>query len=83
MVPLAVERTRWLGELARAIDHAQRLIWEYGSSVGLSVDALDLYARLEVVRDDVDAIRRARGDRPAAPDRIDFPRSEAFESIAR
>lgn len=82
MVPLAVERSRWLGELARAIDAAQHLIWDYGSEAGLSAEALDLYARLEVVREDLDSIRRARGDGPAAPDRMDFPRS-AFVTVRR
>ena len=84
MVALAAERSRWLGELACAIDEAQRLVWEFGSSVGLSGDALDLYARLEVIRSELDQVRRQRGPGPTPPDRIDFfHQASAFERMAR
>ena len=82
MVPLGVERSRWLGELAQAIDDAQRVVWEYGSSVGLSADALDLYARLEVVRDELERIRLARRSDETHPKRSFLRQSGAFEALS-
>ncbi len=61
MTILAVERSRWLAELAKTLEEAQRLVWEIGSRTGLSTDTLDLCARLEVVRAELESIRRARG----------------------
>jgi hypothetical protein len=61
MGPLAVERSRWLGELAQAIEEAQHLIWQICMSSGLSSETLDLCARLEVVRNELDLLRRDRG----------------------
>ena len=82
MVPLGVERSRWLGELAQAIDDAQRVVGEYGSSVGLSADALDLYARLEVVRDELERIRLARRSDETHPKRSFLRQSGAFEALS-
>jgi hypothetical protein len=76
MMGLGVERSLWLGELAGAVDEARRLMREYGMSVRPSAEALDLQARLELVRDEIERIRRARGDGSA---RLrDFGPSEAF-----
>jgi hypothetical protein len=82
MVPLGVERSRWLGELAQAIDDAQRLVWELGSAAGLSVDTLDLYARLEVVRDELERMRRARGGGDTYPKRSFFWEPGTFEALS-
>ena len=82
MGPLGVERSRWLGELAQAIDDAQQLVWELGSTVGLSMETLDLYARLEVVRDELERMRRARRRADIHPDRTDFGWPGAFEVFA-
>jgi len=82
MVPLGVERSRWFGELAQAIDDAQRVVWEIGSSVGLSADALDLYARLEVVRDEVERMRLARLAVETRPERPLFGRSDTFQALS-
>lgn len=54
----AVERARWLAELAEAIDQAQRLAWRLGIVDGNSADAKALYARLELARLEVDSLRR-------------------------
>jgi hypothetical protein len=82
MVPLGVERSRWLGELAQAIDDAQRLVWEFGSSIGLNVDALDLYARLEVIRSELEDMRRARRSANDHPCWTSFSAPDPFERIA-
>ena len=82
MVPLGVERSRWLGELSQAIDDAQHVVWEFGSAVGLSADALDLYARLEVIRSEIEDVRRARRAPAFPPDRSSFHQPGAFERTA-
>jgi hypothetical protein len=82
MVPLGVERSRWLGELAQAIDDAQQLVWEFGSAVGLSGDTLDLYARLEVVRDEIERMRRARRGGDAHPKRSFLSEPGRFEALS-
>lgn len=53
----ALERARWLAELADAIGQAQRLAWSLGVAEGDSEEARELYARLEAVRGEVDALR--------------------------
>ena len=56
----AAERARWLAELADAIEQAQRLVWNLGMAHGRSGEALDLYARLEAARAEVQALRLSR-----------------------
>jgi hypothetical protein len=56
----ATERARWLADLAAAIEQAQKLAWRLGVTEGNDPDALELYARLELARDEVDALRRGR-----------------------
>ena len=56
----AAERARWLAELAEAIEQAQRLVWTLGMAHGRSAEALDLYARLESARAEVQALRLSR-----------------------
>ena len=53
----ALERTRWLAELAQAVAQAQKLAWRLGVAEGDSEEARALYARLEAVRNEVDALR--------------------------
>ncbi len=53
----AAERARWLFELAHAIDAAQWVAWELGAGSGRNAEALELYARLEVARAEVEALR--------------------------
>jgi hypothetical protein len=54
---VALERARWLAELAQAIAQAQKLVWTLGVIEGDSEEARELYARLELVRGDVEALR--------------------------
>ena len=54
----ATERTRWLSELAIAIEQAQKLAWRLGVSEGDDDEAKALYARLEAAREEVEALRR-------------------------
>jgi hypothetical protein len=53
----ALERARWLAELAQAIAQAQKLARRMGVAEGDNEEARDLYARLEAVRNEVDALR--------------------------
>lgn len=55
---VASERARWLSELSVAIDQAQKLAWRLGVSEGDDPEALDLYARLELAREEVESLRR-------------------------
>lgn len=66
---LALERGRWLAELARAIDEAQRVAWTLGVSEGDSAVAKELYARLELVRGEIEELRF--GDWTEVPKEID------------
>jgi hypothetical protein len=54
---VALERARWLAELAQAIAQAQKLAWSLGVVDGDDEEARELYARLEAVRGEVDALR--------------------------
>ena len=53
----ALERARWLDELARAIQQAQRLTWRLGVLEGDCQEARALYARLEAARSEVEALQ--------------------------
>lgn len=63
--PAAASRARWMAELAAAIESAQRVAWQLGIG-DHSVEARELYGRLEAARVELDALRR--GARPAAGD---------------
>ena len=52
-----LSRTRWLDELTQAIGQAQRLAWRLGVEDGDCLAARELYARLEAVRTEVEALR--------------------------
>lgn len=54
---VALERARWLAELAQAIAQAQRLAWTLGVIEGDSEEARELYGRLEQVRAEVESLR--------------------------
>ena len=55
----AVRRARWLAELAAALDDARRLTKELGADEG-RVEAVELYARIEAVRLEIQAMRLTR-----------------------
>lgn len=67
--PAAAERSRWLAELAQAVDQAQRLARTLGVPGGNCEPAKELYDRLELVRIEVEALRR--GAWGASPIEID------------
>ena len=54
----AAERTRWLAELAIAIEEAQKVAWKLGISEGDDRQARTLYARLDAARNEVEALQR-------------------------
>lgn len=54
---VALERARWLAELAQAIAQAQKLAWSLGVVEGDNGEARELYARLEALRAEVDSLR--------------------------
>ena len=53
----AALRARWMAELAAAIDSAQRVAWHLGSATAASLEARELYARLEAARLELEALR--------------------------
>jgi hypothetical protein len=54
----AAGRARWLAELAAALDDARQLVKELGAEQG--IEAVELYARIEAVRIEVQAMRLKR-----------------------
>jgi acyl-CoA reductase-like NAD-dependent aldehyde dehydrogenase len=63
----AARRARWLAELADALEEARRLIKQLGAAEG-QIDAVELYARIEAVRLEVQAMRLRRS---AGADKFD------------
>lgn len=57
MEQMAALRAEWFAQLADAIEGAQRLAWQLGTSDGTSMDARDLYGRLEAARLELDSLR--------------------------
>ena len=53
----AVERSRWLAELAQAVDQAQQLGRAMGVREGNCVPTKELFKRLESVRVEIEALR--------------------------
>jgi hypothetical protein len=67
--PAAAARGRWLAELAEIVDQAQRLTRTLSVSRGSCAEAEDLYGRLELVRIEVEDLRRGGwGARPTSID---------------
>jgi hypothetical protein len=54
---VASARASWLAELGEAVAQAQRLVWVLGVVESDSEEARQLYARLESVRAELDALR--------------------------
>jgi hypothetical protein len=52
----AAERARWLAELAHALDEARLLVKQLGAAEG-KIDAVELYARIETLRLEVEMMR--------------------------
>ena len=55
-----IERARWLAELSRAIDEAQKLATVVGATEGKRRDAQELHAQLDAIRIEVEMLRRGR-----------------------
>ena len=62
----AAERSRWLAELAEALEQAQKLTWRLGAAGGRKAAAMKLYGQLEAVRVEVQSLRLRRTAIPAA-----------------
>jgi len=56
----AADRARWLAELARVLDEAQEMMKHLVVTDARRAEALDLLARLEAARAEVQALRRGR-----------------------
>ncbi|HEX6218938.1 MAG TPA: hypothetical protein VFZ35_06655 [Sphingomicrobium sp.] len=54
----AEERIRWLGELARAIDEAQQIVWRLAVLRGDNPRTSELYGQLEAARDEVERLQQ-------------------------
>lgn len=52
----AVERARWLAELASALTEARALVKALGAAEG-RMEAMELYAHIEALRLEVDSLR--------------------------
>ena len=65
----AAERARWLAELTAALDEARDLVRRLAVEEA-RIDAIDLAARIEAVRSDVERmrLRRAAGARDFGPE---------------
>lgn len=55
----AAARARWLAELADALDDARQLMKQLGAAEG-RIEAVELYARIEAVRLEVQTMRLRR-----------------------
>ncbi len=56
----AAERARWLAELAQVLEQAQQLVTQLAVTEGWKSEALDVWARLEATRAEVQSLRRSR-----------------------
>jgi hypothetical protein len=64
----AVERARWLAELADALDEAHRLVFELGIVDAAAPPAIELHLRIEAARMTVQSLRQSR----AAERRVEY-----------
>lgn len=55
----AARRARWLAELAAALEEARQVTKELGADEG-RIEAVELYAQIEAVRLEIQAMRLAR-----------------------
>jgi hypothetical protein len=65
----AAERARWLAELAQVLEQAQELMSRLAVADRRRGEVLDVSARLEAARAEVQALRRARLSEP--PENLD------------
>ena len=55
------ERVQWLGELARAVDEAQQIVWGLCQLRGDNPHFNEIYGRLEAARDEIERLQRHAG----------------------
>jgi hypothetical protein len=75
METTADERARWLRELAEALEQAQKLAWRMGLLDGNSVEAMELYGRLEAARLEAQSLRLGQfgaAQREYGPNWVEF-----------
>jgi hypothetical protein len=53
-------RTRWLSDLAAALDHAQRVLARLDNATARTDEAMHLAGRIAAIRSEVDRLRRGR-----------------------
>ena len=70
MEQIAAMRAEWFARLADAIEGAQRVAWQLRTYESASVEARELYSRLEVARIELESIRGVarRSSEPCDPD---------------
>lgn len=54
----SADKTRWLAELARAIDEAQQIVWRLSILRGDNPRASEIYGELEAALDEVERLQR-------------------------
>lgn len=60
MEQIAALRAEWFAQLADAIEGAQTLAWQLGTRDVTSIQARELYGRLEAVRVELESLRGMR-----------------------
>ena len=68
MEQIAALRAKWCAQLAEAIEGAQRLAWQLGTDEAVSMEARELYDRLEAARLELDSLRGLQGTAPSVID---------------
>jgi len=63
MEQIAALRAEWCAQLAEAIEGAQRLAWQLGTEQATSIEARELYGRLEAARIELDSLRGLHANR--------------------
>ena len=61
MNQIAVLRAEWLTQIAEAIESAQKVAWQLRMQEGASLQARELYNRLETVPGEVESLRGGGG----------------------
>ena len=64
MNQIAALRAEWLAQIATAIESAQSVAWQLRMQEGASLQARELYDRLEAARSEVESLR-GRGAEPS------------------
>lgn len=70
-------RAAWLAQLSDAIEGAQRLAWQLGTRHHPSLEARELYGRLEAARIELESLRGVTSNRRAG----ELPDSEWLEAL--